>query len=200
MKKTLIIFACALLLAACGKQHKAETIVEQFLDNNLANKNYVVRFGNLGSTDKIGDEQLMKMNAITHNDDSSWFQANASAQVVGMYATSDNFPDESVKTILSSLENSFGIRFRYDMEKNKVTAYLMRDVFRQVDAHGATKPVRDFFGTLHTVHPLTEKITGVRMKYSAESDGKEQMENIRRAKRDYDTDFDYIDYRLPHQG
>ena len=69
MKKTLIIFACALLLAACGKQHKAETIVEQFLDNNLANKDYVVRFGNLGSTDKIGDEQLMKMNAITHNDD-----------------------------------------------------------------------------------------------------------------------------------
>lgn len=142
----------------------------------------------------LGNRKVTGIKSITHNDDSSWFQANASAQVVGMYATSDNFPDESVKTILSSLENSFGIRFRYDMEKNKVTAYLMRDVFRQVDAHGATKPVRDFFGTLHTVHPLTEKITGVRMKYSAESDGKEQMENIRRAKRDYDTDFDYIDY------
>ena len=39
---------------------------------------------------------------------------NITADVMLMYATSDNFPEESVKTVLDSLENSFGIKFNYD--------------------------------------------------------------------------------------
>ena len=113
----------------------------------------------------------------------------ATAKVATMYATNENFPEESVQTVLDSLENSFGIRFDYDYQANKVTAYLYREVFRATDDI-VTLPVQ-----VLTANKLSEKITGVRMKYSAESDGKEQMENIRRAKRDYDTDFDYIDYR-----
>ena len=69
MKKALILFASALLLAACGNQHKAETIVEAFLDENLTFKDYVVRFGNLGSTDRIDQQQLVKMNRITDEQD-----------------------------------------------------------------------------------------------------------------------------------
>lgn len=124
-----------------------------------------------------------------------------SCNVCKMWANSDNFPDESVKTILDSLEASFGIRFHYDYEQNKVTAYLMRDVFRQV------KPVREsgsivlrplstvsFNGTVNSVHKLTEKITGFRQKYSAENTAKEQEQYIRRKKTDYDTDYDYREY------
>ena len=76
-----------------------------------------------------------------------------------------------------------------------MTAYLLRDVFRQKDHNGNALTPITLPCTVLEVNKLSEKITGVRMKYSAESDGKEQMENIRRAKRDYDTDFDYIDYR-----
>ena len=112
-----------------------------------------------------------------------------SAYVRTMYATNENFPDETVKTVLSSLEASFGIRFHYDYQSNKVTAYLLRDVFRQTDDI-VNLPVTDL-----TAHKLSEKITGVRMKYSSESDAYEQQQNVRKAKRDYDTEFDYIDYR-----
>lgn len=133
---------------------------------------------------------------ITHNDDlPSWGSVTrCRARVLQMFATSDNWPDTSVTDVLDSLEASFGLRFRYDYEQNRVTAYLMRDIFRQRDTGGMAKEPRVLHGTLLSAVPLTEKITGVRMKYSAESDGKEQMDNIRTAKRDYDTDFDYIDY------
>ena len=122
-------------------------------------------------------------------------RVDATAKVRTMYATNENFPEESVSTIISSLENSFGIRFKYDYQANKVTAYLLRDVFRQKDDLGNALAPIELPCEVLKVNKLSEKITGVRMKYSAESDGKEQMENIRRAKRDYDTDFDYIDYR-----
>lgn len=132
---------------------------------------------------------------LPHNDDDSWFSVQScSAQVVNMYATSENFPDESVKTILDSLEASFGIRFRYDYQTNKVTAYLMRDVFRKKDHNGDTLPVITLPCTVLEVNKLSEKITGVRMKYSAEGEASEQQRNVRTGKRDYDTDFDYIDY------
>ena len=97
-----------------------------------------------------------------------------SCNVCKMWANSYNFPEESVKTVLDSLENSFGIRFHYNYEQKKVTAYLLRDVFRQVDANGNKLPTVRFNGKVHSVHKLTEKITGFRMKYSAENTAKEQ--------------------------
>ena len=117
-----------------------------------------------------------------------------SCNVCKMWANSDNFPDSSVKSILDSLEASFGIRFHYDYEKNKVTAYLLRDVFRQVMPDGTRLQAVNFNGKVHRVYKLTEKITGFRMKYSAENTPKEQEQYIRRKKSDYDTDFDYKEY------
>ena len=122
-------------------------------------------------------------------------RVDATAKVCTMYATSENFPDESVKTILDSLEASFGVRFRYDYHLRKVTAYLLRDVFRKKDHKGrALEPVT-LPCTVLEVNKLSEKITGVRMKYSAEGEATDQQRNVRTGKRDYDTDFDYIDYR-----
>lgn len=121
--------------------------------------------------------------------------ASAQAKVRTMYATSENFPDASVKQVLDSLEASFGIRFRYDHQRRHVTAYLLRDVLRQKDAQGRQLPPVVLPCEVLSVSKLSEKITGVRMKYSAESDSKEQQQNVRQAKRDYETDFDYIDYR-----
>lgn len=116
------------------------------------------------------------------------------ANVCKMWANSDNFPDAPVKTILDSLEASFGIRFNYDYEKNLVTAYLLRDVFRQISPEGDHLPTVKFNGAVTSVHKLTEKITGFRMKYSAENTAKEQEQYIRRKKADYDTDYDYREY------
>jgi len=110
------------------------------------------------------------------------------AKIMKMIANSDNFPDESVKTILDSLEASFGIRFDYDYERHKVTAYLLRDVLRSQE-----EPIA-FNGKVRRMEKVAEKITGFRMKYSAENTAKEQEQYIRRQKRDYDTDFDYREY------
>ena len=110
------------------------------------------------------------------------------ADIMLMYANSDNFPDESVQTVLDSLWASFGIRFHYDYEKRHVTAYFVREVFRSNEA-----PI-DFPGKVISMHKVAEKITGVRMKYSAESDAKEQRANVKNGVKDYDTDYDYIDY------
>lgn len=114
--------------------------------------------------------------------------AKVSANIMSMYATSENFPEESVKTVLDSLENSFGIKFHYDYEQKKVTAYLLRQVFRDT-----TEPI-DFRGKVEDMYKVTEKVTGIRMAYSAESDSKEQRKNVKKGVKDYDTDYDYIDY------
>ena len=43
------------------------------------------------------------------------------ANVLNMVANSGNFPDESVSTVISSLESAFGIKFSYDYEQKKVS-------------------------------------------------------------------------------
>lgn len=120
-------------------------------------------------------------------------KAQMSASIVQMYANEQNFPDESVSTIIDSLENQFGIKFHYDYEQKKVTAYLIRDVFRK-----QSPQPRQFYASLHSIVPVSEKITGVRVGYSAESDAKEQKLNVRNKVKDYNTDYDYIDYDKEH--
>ena len=110
------------------------------------------------------------------------------AKVVSMYANSDNFPEASVKDVIDSLEASFGIRFVYDYERRHVKAYFIRDVF-----HTTTAPVK-IQGKILSVTPLTDLTSGVRMKYNNEGTDKEQRQNVKQGIRDYDTDYDYIDY------
>lgn len=110
------------------------------------------------------------------------------AKVLNMYANSDNFPNVSVSEVIESLENSFGVRFCYDAETNKVTVRLLRDIFRD-----NSTPIK-FKGQVLSMRKITEKITGVKMKYAAESDTRDQRDNVRYNKRDYDTTYNYIDY------
>ena len=105
-----------------------------------------------------------------------------------MFASADNFPDASISEVISSLEETFGVRFVYDAEINKVTVKLLRDVFRDNSA-----PIH-LRGQVLSMRKMTEKIMGVRVKYSAESDPEEQRANVHNGVRDYDTDYDYIEY------
>jgi len=121
------------------------------------------------------------------------------ANVLYMVANSDNFPDETVSTVISSLESAFGIKFSYDYEQKKVTAYLVRDVLRK-----SGQEARNFHGNIHSIVPMTEKITGVRMRYSEESDSKDQKQNVKDSRKNknmnYETDYNYIDYPEPDSG
>lgn len=116
----------------------------------------------------------------------------ASARINKMIATADNLPDSTVTEMIESLEAMFGVRFIYDPDINKVTVVMLRNVFRQTD-----DPIH-FDGEITSIHKITEKISGVKMHYSAESDTDEQRLNVRNGVRDYDTDYDYIDYP-PHR-
>lgn len=124
---------------------------------------------------------------------------NVQANVQYMVANSDNFPDESVSTVIGALESAFGIKFSYDYEQKKVTAYLMRDVLRR-----SGNDARAFHGNIHTITPVTEKFTGVRMRYSEEADAKEQRQNVKDSRKNknmgYETDYNYIDYPEPGSG
>ena len=111
-----------------------------------------------------------------------------SANVMQMFANSDNFPDEDVSEVIESLENSFGVRFCYDADINKVTVKLLRDMFRD------TQQPEPFRGIVTSMVKRTELIKGIRMKYSKENDAQEQRDNIKYGKRDYDTTYDYMDY------
>lgn len=115
--------------------------------------------------------------------------AQMSASIYRMYANEKNFPEESVSDVINSLEQQFGIKFHYDYEQRKVTAYLIRDVFRKQN-----HTPRNFHAQVLSMLPITEKITGVRAGYAAESEAKEQRNNVKNQVKDYNTDYDYIEY------
>lgn len=163
----------------CGGQLAFEEPEPKSIEEFKYKKN-----GGEWQTVRVGKDEVQSITTEVIQKDITKFEA----KILSMWATSDNFPDESVKTIIDSLEASFGIRFHYDYERHRVTAYLLRDVFR------SQQPPIEFQGTVHQIHKVSEKITGFRMKYSAEATAKEQEQYIRRQKRDYDTDFDYTEY------
>ena len=115
--------------------------------------------------------------------------AQMSASIFRMYANEQNFPAESVSDVIDSLEQQFGIKFHYDYEQKKVTAYLIRDVFRKQNPDPRT-----FHAEVLSMVPMTEKITGVRAGYAAESEAKEQKDNVKNQVKDFNTDYDYIEY------
>lgn len=117
------------------------------------------------------------------------YDISVKANVMNMYANSKNFPDESVTTVMDSLWASFGIRFIVDYDKETVKAVFIRDLFRD-----SSSPIVLKCDIIDEPVKLNEKITGVRMRYSAESDNDEKKYNITSGSTDYDTNYDYIDY------
>lgn len=150
-------------------------------------KKIVPSGGVIDASKKVTVGQDGVASIITH---SKITGAQMSASVVNMYANEKNFPAESVSSVIDSLENQFGIKFHYDYDRKHVTAYLIRDVFRKQ----AAQP-RTFHAQVLSMVPVTEKLTGVRVGYSAESDSKEQKRNVTEGVKDYDTNYDYIDYK-----
>lgn len=141
-----------------------------------------------GETKKVGQDHIASIELK-----STITSKSISANIMAMYANSDNFPDEDVSTVLDALENAFGIKFNYDYEQKKVTAYLIRDVFRRQPFEP-----RRFYAQVHDMVPISEKITGIRMKYSNEEDSKEQRQYIKDSNKGintgYDTDYNYTEY------
>lgn len=183
----------------CGGQIevvKAEDKDVQELDLTLTENGVATtRHIQVGEVVAFPPKKGMKVTGITI--DSNIKKYEVQANVLYMVANSENFPDESVSTVISSLENAFGIKFAYDYEQKKVTAYFTRDVMKK-----SARKTRDFHCEIHSMVPMTEKITGVRMRYSQEADSKEQKSYMRNTKGElkdssYDTDYNYIDYPLP---
>lgn len=119
----------------------------------------------------------------------TYMEGSVESDVMYMYANSMNLPNDTIQSVIDSLWASFGIRFFLDQENRTVKPRFIRDVLND-----SNDPVK-MYGTVYEAVKLNEKITGVRMKYSAESDSKEQRENIRNGSTDYDTIYDYIDYQ-----
>lgn len=155
-----------------------------YADGKTAKDTEVVTVKSGWKTETVGKD---KVASITCK--STIESAQMSASIFRMYANEKNFPNESVSDVIDSLEQQFGIKFHYDYEQRKVTAYLIRDVFRKQ----APTP-RNFHAQVLNMLPITEKITGVRAGYAAESEAKEQRDNVKNQVKDYNTDYDYIEY------
>lgn len=140
---------------------------------------------------KIGDYVFRQVDYYYSRIIGTW-----KANIMRMYASPENFPEMNVTDAISSMFGSFGVKFLYDYSSKRVKARLIREVYRNTE-----KPVTLQCQVL-SVEMETEKITGVRMKYSDEADREEQMENIINGTKDYNTDYDYVDYNkvnLKHQ-
>ena len=155
-----------------------------YADGKTAKDTEVVTVKSGWKTETVGKD---KVASITCK--STIEGAQMSASIFRMYANEKNFPEESVSDVIDSLEQQFGIKFHYDYEQRKVTAYLIRDVFRKQNP-----TPRNFHAQVLNMLPITEKITGVRAGYAAESEAKEQRDNVKNQVKDYNTDYDYIEY------
>ena len=155
-----------------------------YRDGRTAKDTEVVNIKTGWKTETVGKD---KVASITCK--STIKSANMSASIFRMYANEKNFPEESVSDVIDSLEQQFGIKFHYDYEQRKVTAYLIRDVFRK-----QSPTPRKFHAEVLSMVPITEKITGVRAGYAAESEAKEQRDNVKNQVKDFNTDYDYIEY------
>lgn len=51
----------ALMLTACGNQHKTETVVNDFLAENMKQTDYKIEFSNIDSTALVSDSAIIRM-------------------------------------------------------------------------------------------------------------------------------------------
>lgn len=65
-----IILCCALgaMLVGCGKQHKAEQVVGDFISANAVSDNYSIDYTPLDSTDRIPAERIAAMKKAATSD------------------------------------------------------------------------------------------------------------------------------------
>ena len=78
-------------------------------------------------------------------------------------ATSENFPDTDVSSVINSLFNAFGVRIVNDSVKNEVGIYYMRDILKDTEVVDVDMLVRD-------VSLSYEKVHGVKLTYGGDED------------------------------
>ena len=61
MKKLLLSLALAAVLASCGNQYKAESVVEKFLNDNLVDPGSEVKCHGLKATNRISADAVRRM-------------------------------------------------------------------------------------------------------------------------------------------
>lgn len=126
-----------------------------------------------------------------------WIPLNKMANLMRCYATSDNFPDADVSSLLDCVSQAFCARFVFDSSGRALRIVLMRNVLRSDDVEVVHADVRD----MYTEHNHT---VGFRLKYKSSSEiyknkitgqrviiGTEEDENGSSV----DTTFNYNDYR-----
>lgn len=59
--KIIIICSITLVAVSCGKQHKAESAVKDFLDQNMTTANYSISFNKIDSTRNLTDSMIIVM-------------------------------------------------------------------------------------------------------------------------------------------
>ncbi len=87
------------------------------------------------------------------------------------YATSQNFPDESVSDVIDDLKNAFGVRFLYYNKTNQISIYFIKDILADNEVKSLDVEVLDY-----TVNRT--KFTGNLITYG----------------QDDDTNFNYSDF------
>lgn len=61
LKGSVMLCAFCVALAGCGKQHKAERVVNDFIDANISLSDYEVKCSAVDSTDRVPQERIMTM-------------------------------------------------------------------------------------------------------------------------------------------
>ena len=69
IKATTAILTCiaVTMLSGCGQQHKAESTIKNFIENNIQADDYTVMFTKLDSTRHVSDKAIQAMRANAEN-------------------------------------------------------------------------------------------------------------------------------------
>lgn len=62
--KIIIICSITLVAVSCGKQHKAESAVKDFLDQNMTAADYSISFNKIDSTKNLTDSMIIVMKIV----------------------------------------------------------------------------------------------------------------------------------------
>lgn len=87
-------------------------------------------------------------------------------------ATSENFPDVEVTSVIDSLKNAFGVRFVYDSRFNSLQIIYVKDILRDAK-------VLNINAEIHEASKAENKVNGFCLKYNGSDD---------------DTAYNYDDY------
>lgn len=67
-RNTVICCALEVMLFGCGRQHKAEQVVGDFISANIVSDDYSIDYTPLDSTDRIPSERIAAMKKATKSD------------------------------------------------------------------------------------------------------------------------------------